>query len=125
LEKKGCPLEENLCFHKYFGQIYLYQNLPHFGGRWPVKAEPTNFCSPPMTLLESLVCSTPYPSTSVLYRKGTLCKLEDAHRIFHQIEGLWNYVCELSSFIIIFYVATLAFSGIWKEKEKEKKANRP
>jgi hypothetical protein len=77
LKIKICPLKENLGFHKYHGQTFLYQikfgtktQLPYrhnwrvlsISHRLSVKAEQTNLYSPPITLLESFVRSVKCPS---------------------------------------------------------------
>jgi hypothetical protein len=70
LERKVYPLKKSLDFHKYCEQVFLHRTnfwhqnsqkvLPcrHFGGLYllpsSVKAERTNFCSPPIKLLEFL-----------------------------------------------------------------------
>jgi hypothetical protein len=78
LKRIVCLFEENLSFHLYLGQTFFHrtnswcqnsQKCYHidilkgvaFGQRptaFSIKAQQTNFCSPPIKLLESFVLST-------------------------------------------------------------------
>jgi hypothetical protein len=73
LERKSYLFKKSLTFHTYGGLIFPHQTnfwcqnsqkvllCRHFGGCCPlassVKADQTKFCSPPIKLLESFVCS--------------------------------------------------------------------